>query len=643
MPLLPKKSINRGKAVSMLQSMRHLAQSWVFKGLMLFLVVSFAAWGIGDIFRGNPLQRTVAEAGKTAITVQALNHEFEQMLARARQALGPELTAQQAKQLGVLDQALNNLIERAGLNQEIKKLGISVGDKPVLDLLAAQPQFRNKDGSFNRAQFRELLVRANMSERGFLDSSRQDMAQQQLIDALQSGGDIPQTIIDSVYRARGQKRILDVITVKNDSFGNVPVPDDKALQDFYRQNAEKFTLPEYRAITIARLSTDDIAKDIAISDADVKKQYEAKVSELSHPERRDIVQVVLQDETKAKQLAAAAKAGGNLSAVAKASGHDAVPLNGIDEKTALPELAKAIFALPVNGVSNPIKTELGWHVAQVKKIVPAGAPKFEEIKDQLREDMKRDQAIETATRLVNQLDDQLAAGHPLEDIADGMKLRLIKIPALDASGKTPDGKEPAELPDREDALKADFAQNSGETSPVLDDKNGSYFVVRTDEVTPSAVPAFEKNKDRALAEWKTAEQAKRAVTEAGQIAEGLRAGKAPASFAAETGVDVRVSKPVSLLGDVDPALPQTTLPEIFKLKKGDVTVMPMPDRQLVVRLSELVDTDPAKAGDALDKVKEELQNRMPGERAAEYLKYLRVLFPVEINEGVFDSLRQQGG
>jgi len=352
---------------------------------------------------------------------------------------------------------------------------------------------------------------------------------------------------------------------------------------------------------------------------------------------------VLQDEAKAKQLAAAAKASGNLAAAAKASGHDAVPLNGVDEKSALPGLAKAVFALPANGVSDPIKTDLGWHVAQVKKISPAGTPKFEDVKEQLRSDMKRDQAIETATRLVNELDDQLAAGHPLEDIADGMKLRLVKIAALNAAGKTPDGKEPAELPDREDALKAAFSQNSGETSPILDDRNGNYYVVRTDEVTPSAVPAFEKNKDRALGEWRAAEQAKLASAEADQIAKGLRGGKTPASFAAETGVDVRVSKPVSLLGNADPALPQTVLPEIFKLKKGDVTVMPMPDRQLVLKLSELADADPAKAGDALDKVREDLQNRMPQERAAQYLKYLRVLFPVEINESTFDSLKQQGG
>ena len=146
------------------------------------------------------------------------------------------------------------------------------------------------------------------------------MAQQQLIDALQSGGKVPQMVIDDVYRARGQKRILDVVTVKNTAFTDIPAPDDKTLNDFYQKNAAQFTAPEYRTLTIASLSTDDVAKDIQVSDDDLKKAYDAKATELTHPERRDLLQVVVQDENKAKQLAAAAKASGNLAAAAKKHG-----------------------------------------------------------------------------------------------------------------------------------------------------------------------------------------------------------------------------------------------------------------------------------------------------------------------------------
>jgi peptidyl-prolyl cis-trans isomerase D len=256
--------------------------------------------------------------------------------------------------------------------------------------------------------------------------------------------------------------------------------------------------------------------------------------------------------------------------------------------------------------------------------------------------MKRDQAVESVTRTVNQLDDQLAAGHVLEDIADGMKLRLIKIAALDQNGKTPDGYDPAELPDRQNVLKAGFEQGSGEVSPVLDDRHGDYTVVRTDEVTPAAIPPFETIKDRVTAAWKAAEQEKRAGAEAETIAKGMRDGKPASSFAAENGVEVRVSKPVSLLGDNDPDLPQPILPQILKLKKGEVIVAPVPGQQLVLRLTQLLEADNTADSDAANKIKLELEGQMPNEINAQYTKYLRLLFPVDIDHGLLDSLRQQG-
>ena len=627
----------------MLQSMRHLAQNWVFKGLMLFLVVSFCLWGIGDIFHGNPLQRSVAKAGKLSISVESLDHAFQGSLVRARQMIGPELTAQQAKQMGIYDQTLNELVERAEVEQEIAKLGINVSDKEFLGRIAAMPQFRNKDGTFNKTLFRQVVQQADMSEGSFIDKARKEMAQQQLVNALQVEPKIPQTIIDNIYRARGQKRILDVVTVKDSTFSDIPAPDEKTLRDFYQQNAQKFMAPEYRGLTIVRLSSDDVAKEATVSDDDLKKAYEAKAAEYSHPERRDLVQVVLQDEGKARQLAATAKSSGNLTAAAKTAGSNAVTLDQVDEKSILPELAKNVFALPAGQISDPVKSGLGWHVVQVKKIIPAGKADFDSVKDKLRETVKHDQAIESVTRMVNQLDDQLAAGHALEDIADGMKLRLVKIPALDAQGKTPDGKDPTELPDRPDVLKAAFSQGSGEVSPILDDKQGNYTVVRTDDVTPSAVPEFDKIKDKVTAAWKEAEQTKRATAAADEIAKGMREGKPAASFAAQTGADVRVSKPISMLGDNDPDLPQAILPQIFKLKKGDVITVPLQGKQLVLRLAELIDVEPDAKNTETTKLADELANQMPGDRGAEYVKYLRMLMPVEINESLLDSLRQQGG
>jgi peptidyl-prolyl cis-trans isomerase D len=625
----------------MLQTMRKLAHSWVFKGLMMFLVLSFGIWGIGDIFRGNPLQRTVAKTGNASITVQQLSQSFQQGMQRARSMFGPEFTVQQALQNGIYEQTLDNLIARADIEQDLDRLGIKVSNQQIVDKIAAQTSFRDKNGKFDKEAFRNMLAQQGMSENNFMDSARSDLSKQQLFGSMDAGSPAPKTMVDEVYRARGQKRIYDIVTVKDGGFANIPVPDDQTLQSFYDQNAQKFMAPEYRGLTIIRLSADDQAKDINISDDDLKKAYDARQAELAQPERRDLLQVVVQNEDKAKQLASVAQTSHDLSAASKIAGNEAVPLNGVDEKS-MPASLKAVFTLKEGQISDPIKTELGWHVVQVKKITAGYTPTFDQAKDKLRETIKHDQAIESVTRMVNQLDDELAAGHALEDIADSMKLRLIKVASLDEAGKSPDGKEPTELPQQAEVLKNAFQQNSGEVSPVLDDRQGNYVVVRTDEIMPAAVPPLEKIKDKVLAQWKATEQAKKAAAAAEEIAKGLREGRPASSFAAESGVDVRVSKPISVLGDSDPEIPPGVVPQILGMKKGEVVSQPLPGKQMVLRLADVVDAD-MSAEQAANQVKAQLDTQMPVELKAQYVKYLRILFPVDINQGLVESLKQQGG
>lgn len=625
----------------MLQSMRDLAHSWYFKGLMLVLVVSFGIWNIGDIFRGNPLHQVAASAGSTTFTVQELTRAFERDLANARQSLKPDLTAQQAKQMGMVTEALNNLIEESLFDQDIKRLGIEADNGTVLQLLTQEAAFKDKDGKFDKSLLQNYLAMQRLSEQEFFAQQRKNVASRQLISAFTAIPPASPSVVDLLYKTRGQKRILDIVTFDGQSLPPSPAPDDKVLRDYYQQHPKPFTMPELRGITVAMLSTDSIAKDITISDDQVKKEYDAKKDQLAEPETRDLLQVIVQDEAKAKELAKAAQTSGNLAAAAKPAGHTAIPLNHTDKDSLPPEISGAVFALPEHGVSDPIKTALGWHVLQVRKITPPGLPSYESIKDKLRESMKSDQAGDTVARTVNQLDDELAAGHAVEDLADTMKLRLIKIAGIDAAGNNPEGKYPIDLGYKEDILKAAFGQNNGESSPVMDDKNGHYYVVRTDQVTPSSVKPFEQVRTEVLAAWKNQDQEKRAEAEADTIAKALREGKTAASFANQKGIEIKSSKPISLLDDSDPSLPRSDLPRVLRLKKGEVTVLaPAKDKQVIVRLAQIIPASGTRDEVAQGKIASEYADNKPRELADEYMRYLRVIFPVKIHTDVVDSVAQ---
>ncbi len=607
---------------------------------MLILMVSFSIWGIGDMFRGNPLQKTVATIGNTEISVQELNHLFEQTLQQAR-GMMPDLTTAQARQMGLLDTTLNNAIKRDLVDQDIQRLGIIVSPDAVLSLVANQPQFRTKDGSFNKALFRQLLEQQHLTESGFIAQGQQDLSRQILLAALNSAHVIPQTAIDAVYAARTQKRTLDVITVDAAKIGGIATPDDKQLHDFYDQNPTLFAAPEYRSLTIATLTTDGLAKDIVVTDDQAKKEYDTKPEQFAQPEQRDVVQVVLQDEAKATELAQQARKKGDLTAAAKQADESAIPMEGLEEKSLMPELSKPVFALHEGDITDPVKTQLGWHVVQVKKITAAGTPAFASIKDKLKEDMKRDQAVEAATRIVNQLDDQLAAGHSLDDIADELHLRLVKIAAVDASGTLANGSTPKEFPNKGDVLKSGFTQNAGETSPIADDKAGNYYVVRTDDVTPSGAKPYDTVKDTIAAAWKTHEQAVKAQAEADAIAKDLQGGKPVSAIASQPGVSVRLSSPLSQLGDTDPLLPQQILSQAFKLKKGETVAALQDSKQIIAQLNSVTDADTSKPDPRKGMIGSDIKKTLSDEFLEQYVQHLYTVFPVKTNAAVLDHLRQQ--
>jgi len=626
----------------MLQIIRDLSKSWIAKALMVLLIVSFGIWGVGDLFRGNPMQRVVAEVGKIDIVVQALEQQFKESLPEARKVFGPDLTEPQARELGVLQRTLDLMIEQAIFDQEMKRLGLNVSDEAIMAKLAAEPQLRDKDGRFNITLWKQALQRGGYSERSFLDSERRSAARRLLLESLADPVTPPKTMIDNLYVARGAKRILEILTVANDSITDVPAPDEKSLQEFYQRHGDVFEAPEVRTITIASLQTEAIAKDIKISEEELKKMYEERANEWTLPEQRDLVQVVFQDEAKAKAFADAAKTSRDLIGTAKAQTLTSVNLNRVDEKTILPELYTTIFALEDKQISDPVKSGLGWHVVQVKKIYPGGKQSFEEIREKLLERARNEMSADIVVQLENQWDDSLAAAQSREEIADSLKLRLIKIPDLNAQGKLKDGKEPAEFPEKKEILAAAFGLNAGEISSIINDKKGNSYAVRVDDINPAHIEPFEKVKEQVAMEWKRKEQAVRAAAESENIAKAMREGAKATTFAGRKGVDIRLSKPISLLGEIDPQLPMEAMPKVLMMEKGDVITHPAPDRQYVLRLADIIQVDPAKPDEARLKVVDDMNEKMAYELIEEYSRFLRQRFPVKINQELFETLKRRG-
>ena len=95
----------------MLTSIRGKAKSWIVKVLFGFLIVAFAAWGIGDIFANRGLSKPVLQVGSLKYTREEFSRDLQRKL-RQFQQQGLNINAQQFAALGGVDQILNQATSR---------------------------------------------------------------------------------------------------------------------------------------------------------------------------------------------------------------------------------------------------------------------------------------------------------------------------------------------------------------------------------------------------------------------------------------------------------------------------------------------------------------------------------------------------
>ncbi|WP_158045526.1 peptidylprolyl isomerase [Skermanella pratensis] len=625
----------------MLQALRSTVGSWVVKILFALLILSFAVWGIGDIFRGRT-DTTVAEVGDVKISTQELDNAFRQELNRLRQMLGGQIDAEQARQLGLVDQTLEQLVQRTLLSQAADEAGLRVSDQLVLNELREEPAFRNQLGQFDPDQFRRVLAANQLTEEGYVQILRAEIKRTQLVGAVAAGAQAPAPLVEDLFRRQAERRVAETILVLNAAMGDVGVPDDAALASFHQEKAVRFTAPEFRTLTVGLLTVDDVADEIAVSDEDLQAAYDARAAEFQTPERRTVDQVLVEDEATARKIETALSQGQNLDEAAAGAGAEVLTLNSLAREDLLGELAEPVFALQEGAVGAPVQSPLGWHIMRIKDIEPGSVQTFEQVRDTLAAELKRDRAVDQVYELANKVEDELAGGAGIEDTAQRLGLRVTRVEAIDATGRRPDGGAVEGLPGAQQVAQAAFALQQGGTGNLTEVQGGGYFIARVDAITPAALRPLDAIRDEVVAAWQAEERSKLAAKRAEEVVERLRAGT-PAIEAASLvpGAIEGVTPPLTRAGRETGGLPPASVQQLFEMTQGEVAVAPTQDGQLVIRLRDIQQADPAASEPQVAQLRQGVQQAMAGDLLAQFTDALRQSHAVSIHQSTIDSMFQR--
>ena len=194
---------------------RHIAQRrGRTLGLILvgLLVISFAIWGIADIFQGYG-QRTLISVGDTELNTQDYLRAQQDVLRTMSQQAGRSLSLQEARAAGLDARVLERLIGGAAVDTHANHLGLGISDDALLAQIMKDPSFQGPDGKFNPLAFQSALRNLGMTEAGYLYSMREQNLRRQLLTTIGKVSKSPKALIDALNRFNEERRILNYVLV----------------------------------------------------------------------------------------------------------------------------------------------------------------------------------------------------------------------------------------------------------------------------------------------------------------------------------------------------------------------------------------------------------------------------------------------
>jgi peptidyl-prolyl cis-trans isomerase D len=625
----------------MIEWMHSRVAKWILRFLAIFLIISFAAWGIEDMIRPPSNIETVAEVDGTEISRNEVNYQFQRVVNNMRRQLGPNFDIQQAVQLGVLDQTVDQMINARLITLDARRLGLHAGDELIRQTIMKDQRFQGLGNQFDRNAFRGYLAQEGMPEGAFVATLREQIIRQQLASALGAATTVPGILQDTLFRYRNEQRVAEVVTIPFGKLTDIKEPSDSELADFHKKNPGLFTSPEYREVTTIYLDPDEVAKGIQLSEDRIKEEFEDRKSSLAVPERRDIEQALLFDEAKAKSLSQMLKQGQDFAkAVKEVTGKDPSRL-GTLSKNELPDpsVAETAFALAKDTASEPVKSPLGWHILRITKIIPGKTPRLEDHRSAIAAELARETAIDDLIKLTGKLDDTLAGGATLEDAASSIGARVLHFPAVDADGRDQTGKPIPNFPKGPEFMERVLSASIGENSNVEETANGAFFVFRVDKLTPPAVRPLKEIRSQVVQAWKQTKVQSFANEQAEKLKEAAKSASSLAQAAKTGGRTMVTSKPFSrFIRAPGSPISSELSAALFAAKKGVPVIGPTQTGLAVAVVTKVIPAEANKNKAEAESLKEQLRSALTNDAISQYLGSLRKRYSVVINRRALDYI-----
>ncbi|MCU0073550.1 SurA N-terminal domain-containing protein [Pseudomonas koreensis] len=578
----------------MLQNIRDNSQGWIAKTIIGVIVALMALTGFDAIFQATTHKNEAAKVNGEEISQNELSQAVDMQRRQLMQQLGKDFDASLLDEKMLRESALKGLIDRKLLLQGAEQSKFAFSEAALDQVILQTPEFQ-VDGKFSSDRFDQVIRQLGYSRMQF----RQMLAQEMLIGQLRAGVAGSGFVTDAqvLAFARLEKQTRDFATLNLKADPSVVKLTDDEVKAYYDEHAKEFMTPDQVVIDYLELKKASFFDQVAVKDEDLQAAYQKEIANLSEQRRAAHILIEVNDKTteaqakaKIEEVQARLAKGEKFEALAKEFSQDPGSANnGGDLGYAGPGVydpafEKALYSLNKDQVSEPVRTDFGFHLIKLLGVEAPEVPTLASLKDKLTRELKTQQVEQRFVEATKQLEDSSFEASDLAQPAQDLKLTVHT--------SKPFGREGGEgVAANRAVVTAAFSTEvleEGANSTAIELDPETVIVLRAKEhLKPAQLPL--ESVAAAIRTQLTKEHASAAAkTKAEQLIASLRDGKTPLDKAVD-GQSWKVTEAANRAQEgVDPAVLQALfrMPKPAAKDKPTFTSVTLADGSLtIVRLN----------------------------------------------------------
>jgi peptidyl-prolyl cis-trans isomerase D len=602
------------------------------KGLkwVLWLVILTLGAGMLLLFVSTPgdmggglSARDVAQVSGQPITANEFRKQYRRLYDMYRQVYrldqqDPELV----RQLGLGQQALNQLIGEYALASEAQRLGIDASSEEVREEIIRQPVFQENGQFIGPERYRQILEQNNLTVSEFETSVSRDIIRQKLMHLLTDGILVTPEEVREEFASRNQEAKVRYVALDREAPLAGPV-DEQALRNHYEQNKQSYQTGEMRQLDYVFVPADPTAVTVS------EEQVQARLNSINPQEQVHARHILIsaregEDDTEARKKAesvlARLKAGEDFGQLAKAVSEDpgsAVKggdLGFFERGQMVPEFESVAFSLPPGQTSELVKSPFGFHIINViEKTTTKPESQKPMVEFELRQTEAEKKARDQAYRIIN----GVKARKALAEVAAENKLQVNSTPFFGAGDVIPG------MTVRNDFNQRVFGMNRGDVSQPYQGPGGFYVAVLT-EVKPPEIPSFEQLRERVERDYRTVRGEEQAREKAFAFEKAAKAGNFEQAAKA-AGLKVTTTAYFKKGANVDDTVrfSQDFHTRAFRMAEGEVSPpVQAAGKYVILQLIDKSDLDEARFEAEKSQIERELTDQKRSQFFAAYAKNL---------------------